>query len=532
MRKWTPLLAVCLGTFMLLIDVTIVNVALPDITRDLEASFSQVQWVIDIYALSLAALMLGAGGLADALGRRRIYLAGLTVFALASVACGLSQDITVLIIGRAVQGIGGAAMFATTVALINVSYSGRDRGTAYGIWGAVAGASAGVGSVIGGVLTDLLSWRWAFWVNLPVSVLAIALSIAVFADAERRRVRLDVPGMVTFTAAAGLITYAIIEAGESSWTSRTPVVSAVLGLLALAAFVLLERRAEHPLIDLTLLRSPVFTGAVLAAAVLSSAAFGSSALVSIWLQSVVGLSPLQTGLALLPMSVVAFAVAGFLSSRLHGVPVARPIGAGLFLIGCGSLLMLFVRAGSSWTALLAGLLVVGLGVRAGHAAAHGRRPVGGAGAAQRDGVGGAEHLASARAGVRGGRPGVGFRVPGGIDAEGRGGPLGRRRRLRGGRGSDPGGAGQGPGRVPRPAADGGARGLRVRVARGVRDRRGRGGRRGAGRVRAAAPGAVGAGRSRARGRAGGRAVLTFPGRPDRGRPADASLIDTTTTPVT
>ncbi|GAB6903173.1 MFS transporter [Kineosporia succinea] len=362
MRKWTPLLAVCLGTFMLLIDVTIVNVALPDITRDLEASFSQVQWVIDIYALSLAALMLGAGGLADALGRRRIYLAGLTVFALASVACGLSQDITVLIIGRAVQGIGGAAMFATTVALINVSYSGRDRGTAYGIWGAVAGASAGVGSVIGGVLTDLLSWRWAFWVNLPVSVLAIALSIAVFADAERRRVRLDVPGMVTFTAAAGLITYAIIEAGESSWTSRTPVVSAVLGLLALAAFVLLERRAEHPLIDLTLLRSPVFTGAVLAAAVLSSAAFGSSALVSIWLQSVVGLSPLQTGLALLPMSVVAFAVAGFLSSRLHGVPVARPIGAGLFLIGCGSLLMLFVRAGSSWTALLAGLLVVGLGV--------------------------------------------------------------------------------------------------------------------------------------------------------------------------
>ena len=362
MRKWTPLLAVCLGTFMLLIDVTIVNVALPDVTRDLHASFSQVQWVIDIYALSLAALMLGAGGLADALGRRRVYLAGLTLFAAASVACGLSQDITVLIIGRAIQGIGGAAMFATTVALINVSYSGRDRGTAYGIWGAVAGASAGVGSVVGGVLTDLLSWRWAFWVNLPVSIVAITLTLLVFGNTERRRIRIDVPGMLSFTAAAGLITYAIIEAGEEGWTDRTPVLSAVLGLLALAGFVLIERRTTHPLIDLALLRRPVFTGAVLAAGILSSAAFGSSALISIWLQSVVGLSPLQTGLALLPMAAVAFLVAGGLSSRLHGVPVARPIGAGLFLIGCGSLLLLIVQADSSWTALIAGLLVVGLGV--------------------------------------------------------------------------------------------------------------------------------------------------------------------------
>jgi EmrB/QacA subfamily drug resistance transporter len=318
--------------------------------------------VIDSYALSLAALMLGAGGLADALGRRQVYLAGLTLFAAASVACGLSQDITVLIIGRAIQGIGGAAMFATTVALINVSYSGRDRGTAYGIWGAVAGASAGVGSVVGGILTDLLSWRWAFWVNLPVSMVAITLTLIVFGTTERRRIRLDVPGLVCFTAAAGLITYAIIEAGEEGWTDRTPVLSAALGLLALAGFVLIERRSRNPLIDLGLLRRPAFTGAVLAAGILSCAAFGSSALVSIWLQSVVGLSPLQTGLALLPMSAVAFLVAGALSSRLHTVPVRLPIGTGLLLIGCGSLLLLLVRAGSSWTALIAGLLVTGLGV--------------------------------------------------------------------------------------------------------------------------------------------------------------------------
>ncbi|GAB3258024.1 MFS transporter [Kineosporia babensis] len=362
MRKWTPLLAVCLGTFMLLIDITIVNVALPHVTRDLDASFSQVQWVIDIYALSLAALLLGAGGLADAIGRRRVYVAGLSIFAIASVACGLAQDINVLIIARALQGVGGAAMFATTVALINVSYTGRDRGTAFGLWGAVSGAAAGLGSVIGGVLTELLSWRWAFWVNLPISALAIALSLILFTDGARRRVRLDVPGMITFTAAAGLITYAIIEAGSEGWSARTPVTCAVLGLVALAGFVLIQRRTEHPLIDLGLLRSPVFTGAVLAAAVLSSAAFGSSVLISIWLQSVAGLSPLKAGLALLPLSLVAFTVSGALSSRLHGIPASRPIGAGLFLIGCGSLLMLLVKPGSTWTALLAGLMVVGLGV--------------------------------------------------------------------------------------------------------------------------------------------------------------------------
>src|SRR3954464_12818524 len=157
MRKWAPLTAICLGTFMLLIDVTIVNVALPDLTQDLGATFSQLQWVIDIYALALAALLLGAGSIADAIGLRKVYLAGLTLFALASLACGTAQNVEWLIIARGIQGIGGAAMFATTIALINVSYQGRDRGTAYGIWGAVAGAGAGAGVVIGGVLTQVLS---------------------------------------------------------------------------------------------------------------------------------------------------------------------------------------------------------------------------------------------------------------------------------------------------------------------------------------------------------------------------------------
>jgi EmrB/QacA subfamily drug resistance transporter len=362
MRKWAPLLAVCLGTFMLLIDVTIVNVALPALTRDLGARFSQLQWVIDIYALALAALLLGAGSLADAIGLKKVYLAGLSIFALASLACGTAQSVDWLIIARGVQGIGGAAMFATTIALINTSYQGRDRGTAYGIWGAVSGAGAGAGVVVGGVLTQLLSWHWVFLVNLPISVAAIALSMVVFTDGEPKRVRLDVSGMVLFTAAAALITFAIIRAGEDGWTARGPLVAFVVGVIALVLFVMVQSRHSNPLIDLNLLRSRAFTGATLASLLLSLSAFGSLALVSIWLQSVLGLDPLGAGLALLPLAGTAFLVAGAFGRFMNGIPPVRPIAGGLLFVGIGGLLLNLVQDGSSWPALLPGLIVIGVGV--------------------------------------------------------------------------------------------------------------------------------------------------------------------------
>ena len=191
MRKWLPLVAICTGTFMLLVDVTIVNVALPDIATDLGTTFSQLQWVVDVYALALAALVLGAGSLADLYGRRRLYLIGLVLFALASLACGLAPNAGCLIAARGVQGIGGAIMFATTIALINTSYEGRDRGTAFGVWGAVVGASAALGPILGGALTEL-SWRWIFFVNLPVCVLAVVLTLTAVAGgpaAERPAAR-------------------------------------------------------------------------------------------------------------------------------------------------------------------------------------------------------------------------------------------------------------------------------------------------------------------------------------------------------
>jgi EmrB/QacA subfamily drug resistance transporter len=362
-RKWLPLLAVSLGTFMLLVDVTIVNVALPAISSDLDASFTQLQWVVDIYALALAAVLLGLGSLADLLGRRRVYVLGLGVFALASAVCGLAPEPNTLIIARAVQGLGAAAMLATTIALLNISYRGRDLGTAFGIWGAVSGASAAVGPIVGGLLTEHLSWRWVFFVNLPVSLAAIVLTLKVFSEPRNaNRVKIDFAGIAVFTVAAGSITFALVRATDEGWLSLQTLGFLGLGVVALVAFVLIERRSVAPMFDLGLLRSSVFSGVLIAGVLLPACAFGALAVASIWLQSVTGLSPIQAGLALIPLSICAFGLSASIGRFLHGPNGRWVIPAGLFLIGVGALLQSFQHPDSTWRSLAVGLAVVGVGV--------------------------------------------------------------------------------------------------------------------------------------------------------------------------
>ncbi|WP_255360450.1 MFS transporter, partial [Frankia sp. EI5c] len=231
MRKWLPLVAICLGTFMLLVDITIVTVALPDIAVSLDASFSDLQWVMDIYALALAALLLGVGALADLWGQRRVCLGGLVLFAVASLACGLAPGAGALVAARGLQGIGGAAMFATTMALIASTYRGRDLGVAFGAWGAVNGAAAAVGPVLGGLLTEHLSWRAIFLVNLPLSVVAVALTLAYVTEFRRPSgARVDLAGTVTFTVSAAALVYGLIRAGEHGWGA-----AGTLSLLGLSA---------------------------------------------------------------------------------------------------------------------------------------------------------------------------------------------------------------------------------------------------------------------------------------------------------
>lgn len=362
MRKWLPLFAACLGTLMLLIDVTIVNVALPDMAADLDSGLSGLQWIVDGYALALAALLLVLGSVADRIGAKPVYLAGLTLFAVASLACGLAGDTTVLIISRVFQGVGGAAMFATTLSLLHATYTGKDRGIAFGAWGGVGGAAAALGVVLGGVLTDLLSWRWIFYVNLPIAALTIALSVIAFRSPQRRPgSATDVPGMLAFTLAATGVTFGIIRGGEHGWGDGGAVTALVLGVAALAIFVLVESRTAAPMFPLALLRNRTFSATLLGASGQTFAAFAASPLISLWLQQQLHLSPLHTGLSMLPMAITAFVVAGATGRFLHDAPPAWTVGAGLIVIGVGAGLLTLIDAGSSWTALIPGFVVIGAG---------------------------------------------------------------------------------------------------------------------------------------------------------------------------
>ena len=359
MRKWWPLVAICAGASMLLVDVTIVNVALPDMARQLHTTFSDLQWVIDLYALVLGALVLTVGAVADRFGRRRLYLIGLVLFAAASLTCGLAPNVGVLIAARGVQGVGAAAMFATTMALISNTYSGRERGMAFGIWGAVNGAASAVAPIIGGLLTANFGWRWIFLVNLPVSVVAVAMTLKVITESrDSRPRRIDVPGMVSFTVAAAALTYALIR---GAWASTETIALIAVAAAGLAAFVVAERRSAAPMLDLKLLRNPTFTAMLLAGGLLSAAAWAGMTYQSLWLQSVLGLSAIKAGLVVLPCAAMAFIVSGQVGRFLHRTSPRWMVGTGLLVIGVGALVQAVIRQNSSWPVVIPGLVLVGIG---------------------------------------------------------------------------------------------------------------------------------------------------------------------------
>ena len=286
------------------------------------------------------------------------------MFALSSLACGLAPSTTVLIASRAIQGIGAAAMFATTIALLSTTYQGRDRGIAFGVWGAINGAAAAAGPILGGLLTQGLSWRWIFFVNLPISVVAIVLSIrALPKDEPRREGRVDLPGMITFTVSAGALTYALTRASAAGWGSAQTVGMLALSAAALIAFVVIEMRVSRPLLDLALLRRPRFSAVLVAAFILSLAAFSYLTYISLWLQSVRGMSPIGAGATFLPLSLASLTVSLTVGRFLHTPTAQRwALSGGLALIGAGALLAAHLGAGSSWSGVLIGLLVNGIGV--------------------------------------------------------------------------------------------------------------------------------------------------------------------------
>ena len=362
-RKWWTLLVVCVGTFMLLLDITIVNVALPKIAHDLKASFSDIQWVIDAYALTLAALLLTTGSLADLLGRRLLFTIGLVLFAITSLLCALSPSALFLILARAGQGIGGAIMFSTSLALLAQEFHGRDRGTAFGAWGATVGIAVAVGPLLGGVLTEGLGWPSIFYINVPIGlVAAVATFTRVPESRDPEGKRIDWIGTVTFTSALFLLVLALIKSNSLGWGSSTIVALLASSFVLLGLFTISQVVQDNAMFDLSLFRKPAFSGAAVVAFTVAASMFAMFLFLTIYLQTILGLSPLQTGLRFLPITLVMFVVAG-LSGRLVGrVPARLPLGAGLALVGAGLLLMRGVSGTSHWTALLPGFLVAGFGI--------------------------------------------------------------------------------------------------------------------------------------------------------------------------
>ncbi len=361
--KWWTLIAVCTGVFMLLLDITIVNVALPDIQRDLDASLSDLQWVIDAYALTLAALQLTAGSLADRYGRKRLFAIGTVVFTVGSFLCGIAPTVQFLSLARAGQGIGGAVMFATALALLSSAFSGKERGTAFAFFGATTGVAVAIGPVLGGVLTSGLSWNWIFFVNIPICVFALAVTLTkVEENRDPHPGRLDLVGFLTFSSGLGLLVLALIRGGVDGWGDSLVLSCFVASAVLLVAFVVSQVAQESPMFDLGLLRKPTFVGGLVAAVGVSASVFSLLTYLVIYVQNVLGYSAVEAGVRFLflsGMSFVAAIVAGRLTSH---VPTKWLIAPGFFVATVGLWLLRGITVDSEWTHLIPGLIVAGLGI--------------------------------------------------------------------------------------------------------------------------------------------------------------------------
>ncbi|MBA3433415.1 MAG: MFS transporter [Actinobacteria bacterium] len=362
-RKWFTLAAVSFGLFMIMLDNTVVNVALPTIQRDLGADLSELQWIVTGYALTFAALMLIGGKVADAYGRRLIFVVGIAVFTIASLWCGLAGSSDELIAARVLQGAGAALMNPATLSIIAATFPPRQRGTAIGIWAGVSALALAIGPLVGGLLTEHLDWNWIFFVNVPVGILAIAASF-LFIDESRdeTHVRLDLPGLATSAIGLFALTYSLIEANAYGWGSTRIVGGFVLAAVALIAFYLLERHQREPMLPLELFRSRTYAGANLVMLLVALAMFGIFFFLSLYMQNVLGYSAIQTGAAFLPMTILIILIAPIAGKTSDRIGSRGLMTAGMILIAAQ--LVYFSRLGLDTTfwSLLPGFLVGGIGM--------------------------------------------------------------------------------------------------------------------------------------------------------------------------
>jgi EmrB/QacA subfamily drug resistance transporter len=364
LRKWWTLVAVAFGLFMIMLDNTVVNVALPSIQRDLKVSVASLEWVVNSYFLTFAVLMLTGGKLADLFGRRLIFVVGLVIFTGSSLACGLASSSDMLIAARAVQGVGAALMNPATLSIISATFPPKQRGQAIGIWAGVSALALAIGPLVGGLIVDNIGWNWIFFVNVPVGALGIVVSYFFIKESRdtSHEQSVDFPGLLTSGGALFALSYALIEGNQRGWLSAE-----ILGLIAasavlLAAFVVFESRQRLPMLDLSLFRIPSFAGANTVALLVSLGMFGVFFFVSLYVQNILGYSPTKAGAIFLPMTILIILIAPVAGKASDRIGSRWLMGGGMTLLSISLLLYQRVGLHSTFWTLFPAMILGGIGM--------------------------------------------------------------------------------------------------------------------------------------------------------------------------
>ena len=363
-RKWWTLASVSFALFMIMLDNTVVNVALPAIQQDLGIDVAGLEWVVTGYALSFAVLMLTGGKLADMFGRRRIFLVGLAVFTFSSLLCGLAANVELLIAARVLQGVGSAFMMPATLSIITATFPPRERGAALGIWAGVSAMALAIGPLVGGLITEHVGWNWIFYINVPVGLVGLVAARLIIRESKdtSHEQRLDLPGLVTSGIALFALVYALIEAQSHGWTSPLILALFAVAIVTGTAFVLLESRQRLPLFDMTLFRNPTFVGANTVALLVSLAMFGVFFFISLYMQNVLGYSAVRAGAAFLPMTLLIILIAPVAGKASDRIGSRSLMTAGMALVGASLLVFAQLQLDSSYFALLPGMVLGGVGM--------------------------------------------------------------------------------------------------------------------------------------------------------------------------
>jgi EmrB/QacA subfamily drug resistance transporter len=363
-RKWWTLGAMCFALFMLMLDNTVVNVALPSIQQDLDASISGLEWTVNGYTLSIAVLLVTGGRLGDIFGRRRMFLAGIVIFALSSATAGLAPDATALVLSRVVQGVGAALMMPGTLSIIADAFPPEERGKAMGTWAGVSALALAIGPVVGGFLTEHVSWRAIFYLNIPVAIVAVAATIFAVRESRDTSVGKDVdyPGVAVLTVGLTALVLSLVEGNAWGWGSPKILALFAVAALALPLFVWVENRVKAPMVQFDLLSDRNFLGAVVVAMVISFSMLGVFFFLALYMQDILGYSPLEAGIRFLPSTLMIVGVAPVAGRLADRFGPRWLIAGGLTIVAASLFIFSGIAVDSSYLDLLPGFMLLGIGI--------------------------------------------------------------------------------------------------------------------------------------------------------------------------